>query len=463
MTTVDAPNEDELRLTTWIEQHIEGTVATLTRDSRWRPSWTAQVDHGSTRRTLHIRGDRGHGYSYPVSYEAAILGVLEANGIPVPHVHGLCEAPVAIVMDHIAGTGQLSGIEDPEIRRSVIDQYVEILVAIHAIDVTEFERVGVRNPADPVDLQMSFHRDRRRIYREQLKSRPDPFIEFVELWLDRNVPRHRTARSFVTFDAGQFLVQDGRIGALYDFEISHINDPLADLAGLRVRNTFEPLGDLGYLLSAYERRTGEALDLDVINFHTVVLAIASNQAIARLLTQPLPDAINWRIWEVSGSRIAISAIADALGSRLEPVEPASSAPGRPTLATSAMAAAVDAISATDDGSYQQRMASNLARHLALVEQYGDAVESLNLDDAAILLGHRPDSTVQADELLERFVREAGPEYDVDLLALFHRRTERKRQLLPEFDPATAPAGDVGPYLDHCHLAPLAAVLADGTQ
>ena len=128
-----------------------------------------------------------------------------------------------------------------------------------------------------------------------------------------------------------------------------------------------------------------------------------------------------------------------------------------------MAAAVDAISATDDGSYQQRMASNLARHLALVEQYGDAVESLNLDDAAILLGHRPDSTVQADELLERFVREAGPEYDVDLLALFHRRTERKRQLLPEFDPATAPAGDVGPYLDHCHLAPLAAVLADGTQ
>lgn len=463
MTISDQAGDDERRLAAWVDQHIGGTLTALTRNSRWRPSWTAVVDQQGTRRTLHIRGDRGHGYSYPVTYEAAILGVLEANGIPVPHVYGLCEEPVAIVMDHVDGSGQLSGIDDPEIRRSVIDQYVDILVAIHDIDVAAFEHVGVRNPADPVDLQMSFHRDRRRIYREQLKSRPDPFIEFVELWLDRNVPQDRTARSFVTFDAGQFLVQDGRVVALYDFEISHINDPLADLAGLRVRNTFESLGDLGYILSAYQDRTGAVLDLAVINFHTAVLAIASNQAIARLATQPLPDAINWRIWEVSGSRIAISAIADAMGIELDPVEPASGAPGRPAVATRAMAAAVDAIDVTGAGSYQRRMASYLARHLALVEQYGDEVEVLNLDDAAALLGHRPTSAEQADELLERCVRESGPERDHEFLTLFHRRTERKRQLLPEFDPATAAAGDVGPYLDRCHLPPLSTVLAGGAS
>jgi aminoglycoside phosphotransferase (APT) family kinase protein len=460
MTRTEHSGHDERRLADWIAQHVGGKVVTLSRESRWRPSWTALVERSGAQVTLHIRGDRGHGYSYPISYEAAILGVLESHGIPVPHVYGLCDEPVAMVMDHVAGSGQLSGIADPALRRSVIDQYVDILAAIHAIDVAEFERVGVRNPADPVDLQMSFHRDRRRVYREQLKSKPDPFIAFVETWLDRNVPQHRTSRSFVTFDAGQFLVRDGRIAALYDFEISHINDPLADLAGLRTRNTFEPLGDLGYLLSRYQERTGVTLDLDVINFHTVVLAIAANQAIARLVTQPVPDAINWRIWEVAGSRISISAIADAMGVKLEPVEPAGGRPSRPSIATRAMSVAIDAIEVEESGSYQKRMALNLARHLALVEQFGDEIDAMNLEDAAVLLGIRPRSIESADEMLEQFVHDAGPDLDHELLTLFHRRTERKRQLLPEFDPATAPAGDVGPYLDRCRLPALSAVLAE---
>jgi aminoglycoside phosphotransferase (APT) family kinase protein len=458
MTTTDTTGDERL-VSEWLERHIGGEVVSLTRERRWRPSWVAVVERAGEALSLHVRGDRGHGYSYPIAYEAAILGVLESNGVPVPHVYGMCETPKAIVMDHIGGTGQLAGVDDPVEQCAIIDQYVEILVAVHAIDVGEFEAVGVRNPPDPVDLQLSFHRDRRRVFHDQLKSRPEPFIEFVETWLDRNVPRHRTARSFVTFDAGQFLVRDGRVVALYDFEISHINDPLADLAGLRVRNTFEPLGDLGYLFGKYQELTGEALDLDVINFHTVVLALAANQAIARLLTQPVPDAINWRVWEVSGSRICVSAIADVLGVALEEVDMPTGDLASPSVATSAMAAAVDAIDAVD--SYQHGLARNLARHLERVERFSVEIDAANIDDVAELLGRRPSSAADADEQLEQFVRSAGPEWDERLLALFHRRTERKNHLLPSFDAATAAAGDVGPHLDRCRLRPLRSELKSG--
>jgi aminoglycoside phosphotransferase (APT) family kinase protein len=454
---IGSTNDDERRLVAWIQQYVGGTVVSIVREGRWRPSWVAEVERAGSSRALHIRGDRGHGYSYPIAHEAAILGVLESNGIPVPHVHGICDEPVAMIMDHVRGTGQLTGIDDPVQQRSIIDQYVEILVAVHAIDVEQFESVGVRNPTDPVELQLSFHRDRRRVFHQELKSRPEPFVEFVEGWLDRHVPTHRSARSFVTFDAGQFLVHEGRVAALYDFEISHINDPLADLGGLRVRNTFEPLGDFGYLLGKYQELTGAELDLDVINFHSVVLALAANQAIARLITQPVPDAINWRVWEVSGSRICVSAIADVMGLELEDVELPSGDLATGSVAMRAMASAVDAIETSD--SYQHGLASNLARHIARVERFGPELDAANLDDAAELLGRRPSSMSDPDRQLEHFVREAGPEWDERLLALFHRRTERLKHLLPSFDAASAAAGDVAPHLDRCRLRPLRSELA----
>lgn len=457
MSGVNA-TETEGALRRWLERELGGTVTGLTREERWRPSWVATLERANEQLSLYVRGDRGHGYSYPVAYEARVLEVLERNGIPVPHVYGVCEQPPAIVMDRVEGVGQLTGIDDPAQQRSIVDQYVDILAAIHAIDVQQFEDVGVRNPPHVCDLQLSFHRDRRRIYREQLKSRPEPFITFVEGWLDRNVPEHRSARSFVTFDAGQFLVRDGRVAALYDFEIAHINDPLADLAGLRVRNSFEPVGDLGYLYRRYQTVTGERLDLDVINFHTVVLALAANQAIAKLITQPLPDAINWRVWEVTGARMCVSAIAETIGAELPEIEVVAPAARATSVAVEAMAAAVDSI-VTDD-SYQHRMASSLARHLALVDRFGPEFEQLDLDDVAPVLGHRPGSTTQADAMLEQFVAAAGPELDETLLRLFHRRIERKRLLLPEFDAAGAAAGDISPHIDRSRLAPLRAVIEE---
>src|SRR3546814_14224622 len=91
------------------------------------------------------------------------------------------------------------------------------------------------------------------------KTGPQPLVEFAIGWLKRNVPKHRTRPSFAHFDAGQFLFVDGRITGLSDFEFSMIGDPFADLATMRMRDSYEPTGDsIANMIRLYETVTAEA-------------------------------------------------------------------------------------------------------------------------------------------------------------------------------------------------------------
>src|SRR5206468_10842732 len=81
------------------------------------------------------------------------------------------------------------------------------------------------------------------------------------------------------------------------------------------------------------------------------------------------------------------------------------------------------------GSYQQRIAFRLARHLARFNEIGARVVERDLDDLQALLGTRPSSWPDGEAALERFVLTAGPEHDAALIMLFNRRLNRQRMLL----------------------------------
>ena len=453
------PASDEQRIRRSVEQLVGGEVTSLVRESRWRPSWTATVSRDGKNVRIYVRGDRGQGYSYPLEYEAKVLTILEEHGIPVPHVYGMCEDPEAIVMDLVPGERQMTGLMHDEDRRAAIDDYIAAIVKMHRIDVKAFEDRGFQNPTDPADLQQNQHRVNVGFYRS-LKSLPEPLVEFVLKWMDRNVPRHRRERSFVTYDSGQFLVHGGKVSAIYDFEVAHINDPLVDLGGWRIRNVFEPLYDMGYMLRKYAELTGVELDYDVINYHALTLSISTSLAIARQITEPLDTAVNWLVWEVSGTRMALSAMAGIMDVDL--VAPERPEPQRSSRshAAESMKLAVEAIpldSSDPSASYHRAMALNLAAHLELVDQIGSQIDQANLDDVAAVTGRRHLITGEADLALEQFVLDAGPEHDTRLLQLFFRRNERNRMLLPVFSEEVA-AGDVSPLLDNALLPRLKDVM-----
>ena len=81
--------------------------------------------------------------------------------------------------------------------------------------------------------------------------------------------------------------------------------------------------------------------------------------------------------------------------------------------------------------YQLRTMFRLARHVARMDEIADAVSSNDLDDLHQLLGHRPDSWLEGEAQLERFVladADTGA-YDEQLVQLFHKRNLRAQMLL----------------------------------
>src|ERR1700756_5131637 len=80
-------------------------IVKFTRHERWRPSWDVEIRTAGQLQRLLVRAEKGKNYVSPVSLqqEAEIHHILERHGIAVPHVHGMLDEPLAIVMDVIPG------------------------------------------------------------------------------------------------------------------------------------------------------------------------------------------------------------------------------------------------------------------------------------------------------------------------------------------------------------------------
>lgn len=444
----------EASIRRWIEHHVGARVVSVRREGRWRPAWYAEIERDGRASGLYVRGDRGHGFSYPLEREAETLRMFERHGVRVPHVHGLLDNPKAIVMDRVPGERQLSGTADPDEQSAVIESYLAQLVRIHGIPLPDAAAAGLDVPVAAVDVHLAFHRTRSAVYR-RFKGRPEPMVEFVMKWLARNVPTHRDRRAVATVDAGQFLVDDGRVSAVYDLELVHVTDPQADLAGLRIRNAFEPLGDLRHIFRRYTELTGDPVDRGTVNFHTMVFALSANQAIARIRTQPTRDYVQYFTWEVSGSLLALSALAEDLGVTLTAPSVDRGRPAEPL--SDSLAAALELWTPPEDA-YERSLVDHLVEHLRLVRTLGPRLHAEHVDDVAALIGRAPTDPAGPDADLERFVLEAGPDQDVAILEVLVRRAQRQRLLVPPMIAETSAAGAVGPHLDSCYLEPVSSLL-----
>jgi aminoglycoside phosphotransferase (APT) family kinase protein len=421
----------EAKVVAWLQDTIGGDVVGIRRQARWRPAWYVDVRRGGRTLSLYVRGERSDMPPvFPLRHEMRLQQQLEDHGIPVPHVHGFCEDPTAIVMDREVGSVDFSRSTDDE-RQAVMEDYIGILARMHALDVGPFVKAGAELPADLADVASTGMRAYERVYRGQKKA-PDPFPEFGLAWLDRNPsPRPRRA-SVVVWDSGQFMHRDGRVVALLDLELTHIGDPLMDLAGFRMRDSVIGYGDLRSLYRRYEEQTGEAVDLDAIDHYHFAFALTSQLALHGAMVEPLPDTdlMTYMQWCSESNLYAVEALADMLGVPLDD-------PDLPPLEVSAVTGAHRHLvrslrgmaGADEQSAYRLRIAFRLARHLERYNEIGAAVTRDDLDDLGPLLGHRPSRWEDAEAELEAFVRGADPDHDRPLVRLFHRRLQRRRMLL----------------------------------
>jgi aminoglycoside phosphotransferase (APT) family kinase protein len=425
-------DDGSAQVAAWLRARL-GKVLRIRRQPRWRPVWFADVERDGELLELCIRGDRTDSeLVFPLDHEMRLQAALHDQGIPTAKVYGWIDEPAAYVMDRVAGRNDFAGASEAE-RRSVVDDYVQILVRMHRLDLQPFLDAGIQRAPRPEESGTFGMARYERVYR-RLKNGPDPFMEFCLGWLRRNPPRSRGREAAIVWDTGQFHHRGGKIVAVLDVEIGHIGDPMMDLAGWRMRDTVIGFGKFSELYARYGELGGPALDLEALQRHHFFFTLTNQLVFGAALRRPPPgsDLMTNLQWCCETNLFATEALAEILGVELPVVE-------APTPRESRAATALEHLVGTlrsipSDGEYlgyQLRGLFRLARHVARIDEIGDALSSADLDDLHGLLGRRPGSWQEGEAELERFVgADSGlGRHDAALLALFHKRNLRSQMLL----------------------------------
>ncbi|HET6810146.1 MAG TPA: phosphotransferase family protein [Acidimicrobiales bacterium] len=241
---IDAP-----RVTAWLEENVAGAQG---------PFEFVLIAGGRSNLTFRVTGADGTRYALrrpPVSHvlptahdmgrEHRIISALGPTPVPVAPALGFCADETVngrpfYVMGYVDGhivrdRAQAESALDDHGRRTASEDLIDVLVAIHAVDV---DAVGL---GDLGRREGYIERQLRRWYGQFLSSidgrdRKVPVVDEVHALLAARVPeqgRPALVHGDYRLD-NTMLGPDGRVRAVLDWELCTLGDPLADLGLLNV-------------------------------------------------------------------------------------------------------------------------------------------------------------------------------------------------------------------------------------
>jgi aminoglycoside phosphotransferase (APT) family kinase protein len=224
--------------------------------------------------------------AHDVLREARLLRAVEDTAVRVPKVLAVCDDESVLgvpfyVMEEVHGTVITSSIPDaldtPGGRARIGRELIEALAEIHEVDWQACGLEGYGKPTGYLDRQL------RRFggLWEHNKTREVERVQEVGDWLAANKPESPDATIVHgDFRLGNVMVADDpppRVVAIFDWELSTIGDPLADVGYMTVtwieredpeNSMFSGLGAVtrreGFqtrdeLVALYEERTGRSV------------------------------------------------------------------------------------------------------------------------------------------------------------------------------------------------------------
>ena len=288
-----------------------------------RTTWAADVRRGEELLRVVARVDAGDGpfsgTPYTLAREAAVYRALQGRGVALPAVHGYDTRHNLLALSRVTG--------DPAWDQVVLAALLRELRALHAIDPDTLALEGVGRSAR-AELELWADIATARI------DPPSPFVEFAVAFLRERFPGEPPRLAVVHGDPGPGnLLWDGqRITALLDWEMSHLGDPIDDLAFLTVRLAMHgiPVQEFGRLVAehygsldpdgAHRLRYWQAVS--VMRNLIICLSSVSNPVRGR------ERLVHWMLIPALG-RLLMRTLATLAGLELAAPEPPPPAPALP--------------------------------------------------------------------------------------------------------------------------------------
>ena len=176
--------------------------------------------------------------AHAVDREYKVIAALQGSKVPVAKVYHLCEDPSVIgslfyIMEYVEGRvfwdSSLPEISNNSQRSQMYQQMVEVLVALHSVDI---EKVGLSDYGRPGNY---FERQFSRWSQQYVLSETHdiPQMNALISWLEQHLPADDGRVSLVhgdyRMDNLMFHPTEPKIIAVLDWELSTLGHPFADL------------------------------------------------------------------------------------------------------------------------------------------------------------------------------------------------------------------------------------------
>jgi aminoglycoside phosphotransferase (APT) family kinase protein len=250
-----------------------------------RETWLVQparAAKGAGDRWVLRRDPEGSVSPLPMAGEFTLLGLASEAGVPVPpplafEPEGGRFGSAGILMGFVEGTSVAPRVlrkpEYESARERLTGQLGEALARIHSVDAAALDGALPSSPPDPAVGQVEE-------WERQLDEigEPLPAVELGLRWVRANAPEPaEPGLVHGDFRLGNFIIGEGGLAAVIDWELSHLGDPAEDIGWLCIRswrfgNDDRPVAGVGELddfIAVYEGAGGAPVDADRVRYWEV--------------------------------------------------------------------------------------------------------------------------------------------------------------------------------------------------
>jgi aminoglycoside phosphotransferase (APT) family kinase protein len=313
MSGTSAPVPDGIdaeRVTDWLVTHTPPVEPPLTFDliAGGRSNLTYLVTDAAGRKLVLRRPPLSHvlASAHDMGREHRIISALRDSPVPVPGALGYCEDEavngrpfyvMAFVEGHIFRMAQqVEGVLDEATRRRAAENLIDVLVALHEVDVTGVGLADLaRHDAYLARQLKRWHGQFQRSQDQEREAgvfRPAEIIDEVHATLVDKMPEQQG----VAIVHGDYRLDncvvgdDGTVQAVLDWELCTLGDPLADVGTLLI----------------YWADKGETSDIGVPMSSTALDGFPTRAELSALYAQrssldltPLPYYVAFGHWKLA--------------------------------------------------------------------------------------------------------------------------------------------------------------------